>query len=215
MIKIKDVNYDLCDRGPAIAHPVIIVDFENVDSYDGNLFEDFKKIIEEKEISDAYNDAINYNQSVYFLFKGRIFEKDSIEQYRTLFTDISKDAANLQKALREAGTINAGQMKPPFFMWEGIPQDFTGVDSAYNDFNVPYSVIDKDTDYSPIALQQIMNHPFGTVFISWKDKSSGEFFKEILNTYQYKCFLTAKYGKAYEEAKEFALKNKCCLYIEN
>ena len=71
MIKIKDVSYDLCNRGPAIAHPVIIVDFENVDSYDGNLFEDFKKIIEEKELSDPYNDAINYNQNVYFLFKGR------------------------------------------------------------------------------------------------------------------------------------------------
>ena len=215
MLKIKSVTYDIMDHGPAIAHPVITIDFEPVESYDGDLFEDLKKKITEAKLDDVYAEAINYKQIVYFLFKGRIFQKENIPVYQDLFDKISREAANMQKPLLESHTITVNMMKPPFFMWEGLPQDFTGVESAYNDFNVPYAILDGSSEYSPIALQQIMNHPYGTVFIEWNSKAK-ELYKEIEETFHgLKSFLIAKAGYDYNEAKKFALENKCCLYMKS
>ena len=45
MLKINNVSYDICTKGPAISHPTLILDFEPVESYDGDLFEDFKKLM--------------------------------------------------------------------------------------------------------------------------------------------------------------------------
>jgi hypothetical protein len=214
MLKINNVSYDICTKGPAISHPTLILDFEPVESYDGDLFEDFKKLLEKENLIDVYNEAINYKQNIYFLFRGRIFQKENIPIYQDLFEKISKESANIQKPLLDAHKININQMKPPFFMWEGIPEDFTGIENAYTDFNVPYAIISKDTGYSPIALQQILNNPFGSVFIEWNDDAP-ELYKDIEEMFHgIKSFLMASPEK-YEEAKKFALENKCCLYKNN
>lgn len=212
MLKVINVSYDICKYGPAIAHPTITIEFEPVDEYQGNLFEDLKATIDKKGLIEAYNEAINYKNEVFFLFKGRIFQKDNIPVYQELFNEISKEAAQVQKTLLDAHTITVNQMRPPYFMWEGIPQDFTGVENAYNDFNIPFVILEKGIDYSPIALQQIMNHPFGTVFVKWTGPEAIDLFKEIKETFHgMKCFLMAD-SFHYEDAKKFALENKCCLY---
>lgn len=213
MLKIKSVEYKLCTRGPAIAHPILVIDFESVESYDGVLFDDFKAAISAAGLEDVYQSAINYKQNVFFLFKGRLFTKENIPLYTDLFTSISRESAQLQKTLMDAHTINVGQLRPPFFMWEGIPQDFTGVENAYTDFNIPYVILDETTEYSQIALQQILNHPMGTVFIRWVDgKKTPKFYAEFEEAFHAaKVFLLADV-KHFDEAKEWALKNQCCVY---
>lgn len=218
MLKIKDVSYDICTRGPAIAHPVISIDFESVENSDNNeekLIDVLKKKTEEKGLSNAYSHALDWKQEVYFLFKGDIFSPENIECYRELFTDISREAAIHQKDLLDQGVINVGMLRPPFFMWEGIPKRFTGKESAYDDFNVPYVVIDEETEYSPVALQQIMNHPNGTTFIRWKnEEKSAAFIEEVREMFHgFKCFVLASKDK-FEEAKKFCLENGYALYIE-
>lgn len=217
MLKIDSIKYDLCTKGPAIAHPVITVELSPTDLDSGvDIFEDFKKKIEDGGLQEAYSEGISYKQNVYFLLKGRIFQKDNIEEYRKIFNGISKEAADYQKALMAAHTINVGQLKPPFFMWEGIPQDFTGVDSAYNDFNVPYVYLDSKSEYSPVALQQVMNHPYGTVFIKWDEPNGAaeKLWTEINEMFHgYKCFLVGD-SDHWSSAKKFALDNGCCLYPE-
>lgn len=214
MLKISKVSYDLCERGPAIAHPVIIVEFDNVEEQH-DLVAEFDEAIEKANLQNTYKEACSYKQAIYFLFKGRIFTKENIPLYMELFNKISKDAADLQKALLAAKTINVGQLKPPFFMWEGIPQDFTGVENAYTDFNIPYVVIDETTEYSQIALQQILNHPMGTVFIRWTSKeATPTFIKDFEDTFHgYHVFLLAK-KDVFKEAKSWALENAYCLYLD-
>lgn len=216
MLKIDSIKYDLCTKGPAISHPTIIVEFSPTDIDSGvDIFEEFKKKIESEGLTDAYSEGLSYKQNVYFLFKGRIFQKENLDEYRKVFNGISKEAADIQKALMNAHTINVGQLKPPFFMWEGIPQDFTGVDSAYNDFNVPYVVLDSKSEYSPVALQQVMNHPFGTVFVRWDGLGEAEeLWNEINEMFHgFKCFLIAD-SLHWSSAKKFALDHGCCLYPE-
>lgn len=218
MIRLKEVTYNLCAYGPAIAHPILTIEFEHSteERTPEELWSDIQEMIQGRvSLRDAYNLATSWKQTVYFLFKGPIFDdKESVEAYRFVFDAISRESAQMQRALLDAHTINAGQMRPPFFMWEGVPTVFTGTDSKYNDFNVVYTVLNSKTEYSPIALQQFMNNPFGTVLIEWEDlEKTQSFLDSLLGQLPWiRCFLYCSDVKKFAEAKDYALKNNICLY---
>lgn len=226
MLKITDITHKICTYGPAIGHPVLVIAFEKVEE-EGTvdaLFDDFKAKLERWGLTAAYNRAINGKLETYILLEGDdIFMKDEIENYRGFLTKISTESALLQKDFLSQGKITVDRMRPPFFMWEGVPTQFTQVhnsereaipSSAYDDFNVPYAVLKRDSKYSPIALQQMMNNPFGTVFVRWEGEKSKDFIEEIRKTFNgFKTNILVDYkdkGKVFP----WALENGYVTYVD-
>lgn len=221
MLKIKKINYEICKYGPAIAHPVLSVEFESAEKV-SDLWEDFKKKIKDK-FEAPYERAINGQLETYFIFKGDIFEGDSILDYELLMNKISIESADKQKELIAQGKMTTDKLRPPFFMWEGVPKHFTKVShsdkqdwrmSAYDDFNIPYAILTKDCGYSPIALQQLMNNTFGTVFVVWEDESSKDLIEEIRTTFHgFKVFILSSKTN-WKVAEKYALDNGYSIYLK-
>lgn len=221
MLQIKKISYEICKYGPAIAHPVVVVDFDKSDTKT-DLWEDFKNEIKDK-FEAPYERAINGQLETYFIFRGDIFEGDSILDYELLMNKISIESADKQKDLIAQGKMTTDKLRPPFFMWEGVPKHFTKVThsdkqdwrmSAYDDFNIPYAILTKDCEYSPIALQQLMNNTFGTVFVVWEDESSKDLIEEIRNTFHgFKVFILSDKTN-WKIAEKYALENGYSIYLK-
>lgn len=222
MLKLKSLKYEICKYGPAIAHPVIIIELEPV-SKETDLFATFRAAIKDKGLEAAYDRAINGKLETYFVLRGDIFENENILVYEDLMNKISIESAEVQKDLIAQKKMTTDKLRPPFFMWEGVPKRFTKVShsdkqdfrlSAYDDFNIPYAIISKDCGYSPIALQQMMNNTFGTTFVVWEDESSKDLVEEIRTACNgFKCFILAPKSK-YKEAEQYALDNGYTVYMK-
>lgn len=222
VLKLRSLKYEICKYGPAIAHPVIVVELGPTEK-SIDLFTTFRAVIKDKGLEAPYERAINGKLETYFVFKGDIFENENILVYEDLMNKISIESAETQKDLIAQKKMTTDKLRPPFFMWEGVPTHFTKVAhsdkqdfrlSAYDDFNIPYAIISKDCGYSPIALQQMMNNTFGTTFVLWEDESSKELVEETRKVCNgFKCFILAPKSK-YKEAEKYALENGYTIYMK-
>jgi hypothetical protein len=217
MIKIDRVDYTLCTLGPARGHPIIDIFFEQTaDDEDYDIFKDFKKRIEDKNYDKFYERAINGQLETYFEFnEGFILDSKNIKYFEALYDGISSESIELQKEMRKNNKITLGGIRPPFMMWKGIPDTFTGGANSYEYFNVPYVVIDNTTEYSQIALQQIVNHTYAKILVKWIGNGKDEdFINEIRDTYSaayYKIMIISEPNKR-KEAEEFCLDKGFCYY---
>lgn len=217
MLKIREVKYKLMDYGPDIGYPTIVVKFEpdSVDIKDDpdavehyDIYGDFISRINEQGLTDYYTRAIDGSLRCHFCFTGSaiLLAKNQSLKDKLLFDGISQKSLDLQKDMRKNGMKVFGDIRPPFFMWSGLPKICTGTRLGYENFNTAYTVINADSDFSPIAVQEILNKDFSNVFIEYRDEKDYELYKELIEQFKFWKinFICAR--KDYERVTEICLK---------
>lgn len=225
---IDYVDYGLENYGPANGHPVIGIHFKEVAAADtpkcfdekGNempeyyLYADFIKHIKKAKLEKSYHNAINGKLETYLKFNdGWILGKEHYDEIEDFHTVISQESADLQKQQRVEGIQDFGQIRPPFFMWEGKPTTFTGAmgtgnSGKYELFNIPYAVLKVGESYNQMALAQIMQHTFGKLYIEWVEgQDNAGFIEQIRDTFNdYKSVIIFR-ENVKEEAVGFCMEN--------
>lgn len=181
-MKIDDVELKIASYGPMIGQRGLYITFsdEEPDGDEGaiddprssQVYNEFRTILEKKELSQYYTKAIGRDQTVFFYFQGGEIEKtENAERFNKLYTAISKDAIDHQKdeiGMQGNNVKNPGQLRPPFMVFIGVPRIFTATRDFYQHFNVVVGIIDKTKDldtYSETALREMMNHQFSTLVV--------------------------------------------------
>ena len=101
MLKIKEIKYELENKGPANGHPEISVYFDEVEDTDNkiDLFTEFKDILATLpvDINDAYERGLDGSQETMFKMNGSaIIKNENFEQFQDFLNDISRESLDLQ-----------------------------------------------------------------------------------------------------------------------
>lgn len=209
MLKIKDIKYELENKGPANGHPEISVYFEK-DENDHDLYKEFKDILATKtvEVNDAYTRGCDGSQETMFKFNGSdIIENENFEQFEEFLNKISHESLDLQKELDKQGKLKLKDYRPPYFLWEGKPEVISDKD-AYELFNNVYTIINNEDKINQLALVQIMNHTMGHIYVDWLGNGKdAEFIDNLRATFRFFRVIVISNPEHRKEAVEFCLKN--------
>lgn len=224
MLKIRDVEYKLMDYGPDIGYPTLVLKFEHddastpndekeVENYD--IYGDFISRINEKGLNDIYTRGIDGSLRAHFCFVGNaiLLAKNEPLKQKLLFDGIMQKSLDLQKDMRKEGLKTFGDIRPPFFMWSGIPKICSGMRLAYENYNTAYTVINADTDFSPIALQEILNKDFSNVFIEYRSDKEFELYNELCEQFKYWKISFICTRKNFEKVSKFCLEKGLRLWV--
>ncbi|MCF0125605.1 MAG: hypothetical protein HUJ68_07605 [Clostridia bacterium] len=222
MLKIKEIKYEIENKGPANGHPEISIYFEEDEAVyhideEGrySLYKDFKDQLAKMpvDVNDAYHRACDGSQETFFKFNGsEIIKDENFEQFQEFAEEISKDSLEIQKALLAEGKLKFQGLKPPYYLWEGIPEVITNK-SAYELFNNPYAIIKNTDTINQLALVQVLQHDHGHVYADWVGNGKdADFINNLRNTFKfYKVVIISK-PSLRKEAEEFCLKNGYVTY---
>lgn len=189
MLKIRELKYKLMDFGPDIGYPTLVVKFEDTEQEekDYDIYKDFISKINEQNLNSIYIRAIDGSLRAHFCFVGSailLAQNDKLKE-DLLYKGISQASLDLQKDMRKEKMKVFGDIRPPFFMWAGIPKVCSGTRLAYENFNTAYTVLNSDTDFSSVALQEILNKAYSNCFIEYRNEKDLEFLEELQEDYKY------------------------------
>lgn len=217
MLKIRKVEYKLMDFGPDIGYPTIVIKFEkddpkvqdkpeDVEAYD--IYGDLISRIHAQNLDEIYTRAIDGSLRAHFQFCGGaiLLAKNEPLKEKLLYDGISQASLDLQKDMRKEGLKTFGDVRPPFFMWTGIPKICSGTRLAYENYNTAYTVLNADTDFSPVALQEILNKTYSNCFIEYRDEKDLDLFEELQEDYKYWKIDIICRPKDKDRVTEFCLK---------
>ena len=93
MLKIKEIKYELENKGPANGHPEISVYFDEIaDTEDkSDLFKEFKDILAtlSVDVNDAYERGLDGSQETMFKMNGSaIIKNENFEQFEEFLNKI-------------------------------------------------------------------------------------------------------------------------------
>lgn len=209
MLKIKDIKYELENKGPANGHPEISVYFEE-DENDHNLYKDFKDILAtlSVDVNDAYERGLDGSQETMFKMNGSaIIKNENFEQFEEFLNKISHESLDLQKELDKQGKLKLKDYRPPYFLWEGKPEVISDKD-AYELFNNVYTIINNEDKINQLALVQVMNHTMGHIYVDWLGNGKdAEFIDNLRATFRFFRVIVISNPEHRKEAVEFCLKN--------
>lgn len=213
MLQIREVKYELENKGPGNGHPELSIYFDDVDELDARdkpLFEQFTDDLAKLgiEANDAYQRACDGTQETFFKFNGSdIIKDENFEDLEEFMNTISKDSLETQKRLQEQGALKLKDFRPPYFLWEGKPEVITNK-SAYELFNIPYAVINNEDKINQLALVQVMNHTYGKVYVDWLGNGKdAEFIENMRDTFKFFKVTVISKPEFRKEVKEFCMKN--------
>jgi hypothetical protein len=190
-VKINNVTCGIPGAGPAVGQKTLMIEIGEGPTYDFSredvvfpLYSDFKTIIDsDPKLSQAYREAIDGSMGCFITFKGGEIEKQENDaEFEAFFTLISHDSITLQKTIIGMGTKgikNPSQLNPPFLIFCGIPQVFTGRRDWYQHFRAVIARIYND-DYSQVALKEMMNHQFSSAIL-YVDENPVDFLNGIIS----------------------------------
>lgn len=212
MLKIKEIKYELENKGPANGHPEISVYFDEVEDTENkiDLFTEFKDILATLpvDINDAYERGLDGSQETMFKMNdSAIIKNENFEQFQDFLNDISRESLDLQKELDKQGKLKLKDYRPPYFLWEGKPEIISDKD-AYELFNNVYTVITNEDQINQLALVQIMNHTMGHIYVDWVGNGKdAEFIDNMRTTFRFFRVIVISKPEFRKEAVEFCLKN--------
>lgn len=189
MLKIKEIKYKLMDFGPDIGYPTLVIKFEDTEQEekDYDIYKDLISKINEQNLNDIYTRAIDGSLRAHFCFVGSeilLAQNDKLKE-DLLYKGISQASLDLQKDMRKEKMKVFGDIRPPFFMWAGIPKVCSGTRLAYENFNTAYTVLNSDTDFSSVALQEILNKTYSNCFIEYRNEKDLKLLEELQEDYKY------------------------------
>ena len=116
MLKIKEVKYELENKGPANGHPEISIYFDEVeDTKDkSDLFKEFKDILAtlSVDVNDAYERGLDGSQETMFKMNGSaIIKNENFEQFEEFLNKISHESLDFQKELDKQGKRRLDTLK--------------------------------------------------------------------------------------------------------
>jgi hypothetical protein len=212
MLTLNKIEWGLVPYGPATGKRALLIDFgENDEVFDSNnektLYQEFKNKIVEIGYSDYYLSAVNGSHSTFLFFIGGSIEKDvhqaQWDQFNLLMT---RDSIDVQKTLR----LSPDKLKPPFCIWAGTPTVFSSKRQFYQYFNCIYAILDEKSNFSPLALQEVLNHQFSIIAYKIQDTFTSV---EKLGEFNLVNKLNLIDMKNLEYAREYALQNNYRYYL--
>jgi len=202
-LQINNLEYGLIPFGPGYGERGIIIDIGEIsditeESTLTTLFEKLKIKIKELDLEKQWLTAIDGTNSTFLLFKGNngIEKEENQPEWDNFNRQLSKESVQIQMTLK----LRPDQLKPPFCIWFGKPENFTGNRLFYEYFNCIYGII--ENNFNPLATQEIVNHKFSAITLI-----ANENYKSIVDDLNLKYKLNRKLyiiGKS-EELQEYCM----------
>jgi hypothetical protein len=194
MIKIKDIKFGLIPTGPAMGVSSLQIFFSEDDSkyeldeYDNGkkweyfkesrqvrevrkeLFSDFLKKIDEKNLKKQFSIATNSSQGCFITYMGGIIDKpENFIEFNRFNIDLSNKTWNDQISYG----LKMDRMKPPYSIFVGIPKFLSGKNQFYQLFNNSYPIIylknEEKPTFNALSLQECFNGPFSLATIFFEN----------------------------------------------